>query len=62
MSTEPKLCECCDADGPLYLHGKCHPRSRTWAVMHRRRLVIECAECGKAVAEFLLTETGWKIQ
>ena len=49
----PEFCADCGAGTPLYLHGQCHPHSRTWAVLHANNiLVIECAECGKEIARF----------
>jgi len=49
-----KHCEDCGCtEGPMYLHGRCHPKSPTWTSIHPdQTLVVECAECGKTVATF----------
>lgn len=44
----------CECKGPLYLHGRCHPRSQTWTVMHSNGKVLEvvCGTCGRHIATF----------
>jgi hypothetical protein len=42
----------CNCTGPLYMHGKCHPSSPTWAILHQDVVTIVCAECDNVVVYF----------
>ena len=46
-------CACCDKEGVMYMHGRCHPESPTWAIFHPDGLLtIVCAECDKVIVRF----------
>ena len=51
-------CKQCEGESdPLYLHSKCHTKVPTWAKYYNNnRLVIECAECGEKIVEFIVIE------
>jgi len=50
-------CACCDAEGVLYLHSKCHMNVPTWAALHPDGLLtIMCAECEKIIVQFDVKE------
>ncbi|HSZ58490.1 MAG TPA: hypothetical protein VK797_22680 [Tepidisphaeraceae bacterium] len=46
--------------GPRYLHAQCHPQAgvRVVLVMHNQRARIECAQCGRGVAEIGVSFAG----
>lgn len=48
--------ECTYDHSELVLHGKCHPKSPTWAAYSKADgvLRIGCAECGHLVVEILV--------
>ena len=49
MSKNTLRCGECGDEVSLYLHGRCHPSSPTWAVLSGDVLTIECAQCKKVV-------------
>ena len=50
----PCECEQCGGDGSLYLHSRCHPDVPTWCVLTGAVLTLECAECKKVIARFVV--------
>lgn len=39
-------CDLCDGEhDEVYVHGRCHPTSPTWAVILGHSVRIECAQC-----------------
>lgn len=52
MPKLPHRCEECGDNGSLYLHGRYHPRSATWALLTGDVLTIQCAQCAKVVVRF----------
>jgi hypothetical protein len=55
-------CDCdeCQESEIAFLHSHCHPDAPTWAVYNRRSgvLRIDCAQCGKFIADFWVKERG----
>ncbi len=43
-------------DSWMYAHSQCHVDSPTWVRIKGNTLVIECSDCRKVVATFLLQE------
>lgn len=41
---------------PMWIHGRCHPSSPTWAYLVGFTLTISCAQCGKPIQAFALRE------
>ena len=43
---------CKEPHGELYLHGRCHPESPTWAKYENGTVTVQCAvaDCGQVVA------------
>ena len=47
-----------DEKGELWIHGRCHPGSPTWAVITGRTLTIRCAECNALIIKLLAQLTS----
>ena len=58
MSDPVETCGHDSEDGWMYLHSKCHTGDPTYVRVKDNTLVIECAQCDKEVATFLLAKEG----
>lgn len=47
-------CAHCGGGYPLFLHGRCHPRSSTWTVaLSAMEFEVRCTECGKPICRIV---------
>jgi hypothetical protein len=52
------LCDECgtEHDGEVYVHGRCHPSSPTWAILSGHFVLITCATCTETIVKLELKE------
>jgi aspartate carbamoyltransferase regulatory subunit len=45
-------CAYCETEhDEVFVHGRCHPASPTWAILTEHSVTIRCAECDKFITE-----------
>lgn len=48
-------CAYCDEEhDEIYVHGRCHPESPTWAILTDHDISIICAECDAPIVKLEL--------
>jgi hypothetical protein len=50
-------CDMCGVEHPeVYVHGRCHPASKTWAILTKHHITITCAQCEAVIVTLALKE------
>jgi len=50
-----RCADCGESHGPIYMHGRCHPKAYTMCSVEGDLLRIECADCKSTICYFTLS-------